>query len=160
MTLFKNIFDNIRRVDINIDWISKDVLFEIEDGSVYGGLLYKSVYFDASDEIKWDIFPKLYKSLDSIHILNTMKLSNNDNRYAFWKSILITDSFISNMLSFLSCSRTVWIGIYYPRNTNSELESFISKYSTSFDRIGFEMKMGNTSDTQHGTCVRLCVSPK
>ena len=162
MALFKYIMDNVKCVVIDLGFMNKDFLFKWSDGnSAYGCSLYKSIYFDASNNIKWNTFTKLYKSLRTIYIQKVIKIENDDNGYKYDKSILMTDSFLSNILSFISSNKTIkWIVIHYPINIEIELNSLISKYSSSFNHIGFKLEIKQTNNPQMGSCKTFSISPK
>ena len=55
IALFQFILDNVKGVSIDVGRINNEFLFKRSNGmKLYGSLLFKSIYFDSSNNIQWD----------------------------------------------------------------------------------------------------------
>ena len=95
-----------------------------------------------------------------LEFLKVIKIENELNGFKWDSSILITDKLMLEIYSFIKSinKSRFWIKILSPINTEKELSSISSKYSSLFKDINFKIQVKNYNSPQFGSCVMLEIS--
>ena len=167
--LWKNILKETKVVTINTGIIYKnkhsenDVAYKT-DRNWYGCSAFNSIYLNDKKQIDFQRLQKLYPSLLKIAIRKRKIIYNKANcetSMVYVPSISITSSLISSILSYIAkVHHTAFIAVMIisPSNSINELYSFSSKYSSSFEKLDFNLCIIKKPDVKSGDRISFYIA--
>eukprot|EP01084_Bolivina_argentea_P038903 71915_1 len=154
--LFKNICNDRKSVQFDVGQYDKNVCHANYIGCPqFGYPLLKSLYFDADNMIKLDLFDSLFPNTDTMYINSKKKIPNQINRYVWRPTIEITEEFLNQVLVMLKRNHNKWkdIVILKPIYSGYSLYKLKQKYLPKFESLGYDLAdEENTDHPQLGPC--------
>ena len=161
MDMFNHMLKQTKYVSIEFGSLNCEIFCVYPDGDIsYGYERVKHLYLEEdSERIKWNVLRALFPCIQQIIIVNKQRIENTMNGAKYVESVLLTEEWLDSISAYLVSTKAPikWISIRNPKNEDVSLQRLISKYSVSFQRIGFKLLLEDLQSERYGAYKEFAV---